>query len=201
MRPNYGKNQAGWRRIMAGLKAEPLGVFGSTVENLGWRLTQGGERLQRDPKAIAVLIGINNVYKRLAPPAPALDTVVAWLRATHPTSKCAAGGGGGGWVCTARGEAAGHVRSLIPACRSRPPLPARCRVLVLALLPTTKAKASDLARVNRQYSDLARRRGAQYAPCGQQLNPRDKKLLNDGLHLTTKGHDALLACLRKAAGL
>ena len=72
---------------------------------------------------------------------------------------------------------------------------------MLGLLPTTTATAADVAAVNRQYAALAGRQGARYAACGQQLDPRDKKMMSDGLHLTSKGHDVLLACLRTAAGL
>lgn len=173
---------ATWERVMAGLKAIPCGMPGSTVEHLGWRLTSGGEAPAVDPRVVVIFIGkwvgegeeacdgatasvhararrriaphaprrptllllllpgINNVYKRLAPPAPPLDTLVQWMRASMPTTK----------------------------------------VIVQGLLPTTKAPSSTLAATNRAYAALAQRHGALYSTCAHELNPRNKQIFNGG---------------------
>ncbi len=48
----------------AGWAAYPLGVSGNDVEDLAWRLFSGSERPARAPKAVALLIGVNNLQAR-----------------------------------------------------------------------------------------------------------------------------------------
>lgn len=50
----------------AGWAAYPLGVSGNDVEDLAWRLFTGSERPTRAPKAVALLVGVNNLQASLA---------------------------------------------------------------------------------------------------------------------------------------
>lgn len=70
---------------------------------------------------------------------------------------------------------------------------------MVGLLPTTYVPGPKLAGHNALYHQLALRQGAQYVGCSRGLNPNDGSLMSDGLHLTVKGQDILLRCLRKAA--
>lgn len=156
------------------------------------------------------LCSINNAWKKTTPPQYALEALVGWTRAAFPTSKCVQGHGvwfrrEGGLtnvtgVCGCVGRGHGGAPNT-PVANQPPPLPRRRRhrVLLLGLLPTTYVPGPELAGHNALYSALAARQGAQYVGCGKGLNPNDGSLMGDGLHLTVKGQDILLRCLRKAA--
>lgn len=73
---------ATWNRHFAGLRAEPLGVSGDTVENLAGRLA--AEKPAKDPGVVAYLIGTNN---QSTDPVKPLDWVLKWTRAAMPASR------------------------------------------------------------------------------------------------------------------
>jgi hypothetical protein len=77
--------------------ALPLGVNGSTIENLAWRIVQGGERPAAPPRVAVLLVGVNNLYKgqyrpedRPGPLADKLEWLVRWLQATMPRTQVGA---------------------------------------------------------------------------------------------------------------
>lgn len=77
-----------WKKHFGDLKAAPLGVGGNTVEELSWRLVRGGEKFDKGPKVVGVLIGINNLKSEHDDPTPRLDEfLIPWLRNTWPGSK------------------------------------------------------------------------------------------------------------------
>ena len=84
--------------------ALPLGVNGSTVENLAWRVVLGGERPAASPRVAVLLVGVNNLYKgqyrpedRPAPLAEELEWLVRWLQAAMPSTQVGALPGRGQW--------------------------------------------------------------------------------------------------------
>lgn len=77
-----------WNKYFGKLAALPLAMGGSTTAELAWRIMRGGEKLKRDPKAIAILVGINDLkWSREKAPAPNLDFIVQWMRQTWPSSQ------------------------------------------------------------------------------------------------------------------
>ena len=68
-----------------GQNAVAMGVGGDKVEDLAWRLMKGGEKPRRDPRTVAVMIGVNNMNTG-SDPVPRLDVVLAWMRAAMPAS-------------------------------------------------------------------------------------------------------------------
>ena len=70
-----------------------LGVSGSTVEYLAWRLIKGGEAPARAPKTVAFLIGLNDLYYNggVAPSnlSSHMEWVVDWAKAKWPASRLA----------------------------------------------------------------------------------------------------------------
>jgi hypothetical protein len=78
-----------FRRQFGDLNSMALGMCGSSVANLVWRILEGGERPVLAPRVVAVLIGINNLLpeKELDPPAPQLEWLVGWMRAAWPQSE------------------------------------------------------------------------------------------------------------------
>jgi lysophospholipase L1-like esterase len=68
-----------------GQNAAALGVGGDKVEDLAWRVMRGGEKPRRDPRVVALMIGVNNLNTG-SDPAPRLDVVLGWMRAAMPTS-------------------------------------------------------------------------------------------------------------------
>ena len=53
-----GRNRKAWA-VFNGMDALPLGMTGSTVEQLSWRLTEGGERPAVPPRAAVFFIGVS----------------------------------------------------------------------------------------------------------------------------------------------
>ena len=93
-----------WQSHFGDLAALPLGVSGSTVEMLAWRLAVGGERPEPPPRVAALLIGINNLYKDVSDPAVPLEWLVRWLRAAWPYTQVGGGEGEGGGRGGGRGR-------------------------------------------------------------------------------------------------
>ncbi|KAI3424325.1 hypothetical protein D9Q98_009878 [Chlorella vulgaris] len=83
-----------FRRQFGDLNSMALGMCGSSVANLVWRILEGGERPVLAPRVVAVLIGINNLLpeKELDPPAPQLEWLVGWMRAAWPQSEIVVAG-------------------------------------------------------------------------------------------------------------
>lgn len=77
-----------WGEFAAGWRAENLGMDGSTVEELAWRLMAGGEKLANDPRVVVLLVGLNNVkWGKRQDPSDKLDYLLSWMRAAMPSSK------------------------------------------------------------------------------------------------------------------
>lgn len=71
-----------WQATFGDLAALPLGMRGSTVESLAWRMIQGGELPVVPPRVALFEIGVNNVYKGLEPPTQRLDWLLGWVNVT-----------------------------------------------------------------------------------------------------------------------
>lgn len=70
-----------------GTQSVPLGIGGTTVEELAWRVMVGGERLSKSPRVVGVLIGINNLkwgVRRV--PLDRLELLLQWMKAAMPDS-------------------------------------------------------------------------------------------------------------------
>lgn len=77
------------------LLAQPLGMGGSTVQELAARIIQAGERPDIDPKAVVLWVGTNNVKnpnKGNADPADKLDWLIQWMQYNMPDTKLAVSG-------------------------------------------------------------------------------------------------------------
>ena len=91
----YSSQRTAWFSAFptAAYKTQMLGVSGSTVEYLAWRLTQGGEAPARAPKTVAFLIGLNDLYYNggVAPSnlSSHMEWVVDWAKAKWPSSRLA----------------------------------------------------------------------------------------------------------------
>lgn len=70
-----------------GSNAVALGVPSDTFENLAHRLMSGDEKLAKDPKCIAIMIGINNILLGKGNPTERMPDFLQWLKKVHPTSK------------------------------------------------------------------------------------------------------------------
>jgi lysophospholipase L1-like esterase len=71
------------------VNAVALGVGGTNIEQLTWRITAGTERFQHPPKCIAVLIGTNNVRgdPTFSRTSRRVEELLRWLRAAYPSTK------------------------------------------------------------------------------------------------------------------
>jgi lysophospholipase L1-like esterase len=74
------------------------------------------------------------------------------------------------------------------------------KIVIMALLPTTSTPAAPLVKsTNAAYGALAARMGVTYAACGQSIDPKSK-MLQDGLHPTPAGYDAIFTELKSKLG-
>ncbi|KAI7839375.1 hypothetical protein COHA_006900 [Chlorella ohadii] len=73
----------------AGWAAYPLGVSGNDVEDLAWRLFSGSERPARAPKAVALLIGVNNLQakQKMTTLVNRLEYTILYLQSIWPNTK------------------------------------------------------------------------------------------------------------------
>lgn len=76
-----------WNKVFGDIKATPLAMGGSTTAELAWRLINGGEKLKKAPKNVAVLIGINDIKSGNDDPVPRVEYIIKWMRTTWPESK------------------------------------------------------------------------------------------------------------------
>lgn len=84
----HAKSPEVWNDSFRSVRAAPMGVGGSTVEELMWRLAKGGETFEKDPRVIIVLCGINNLKWSRSSPSPVakMDFLLAWMSARSPRS-------------------------------------------------------------------------------------------------------------------
>lgn len=84
-----------WQKHFGSLRAAALGVPGDTTWDLAWRMQKNGEVPRLPPKALAIMIGVNNqrpntlMRKRhmWGPEAHSLKLLLKWLKARYPTTK------------------------------------------------------------------------------------------------------------------
>lgn len=76
-----------WRAFSTGWRAAALGVGGTSVEELTWRVMAGGERFSKDPRVVILLVGIINLKHTRSDPAERLDFLLGWMRAAMPSSR------------------------------------------------------------------------------------------------------------------
>ncbi|KAL4448000.1 hypothetical protein ABPG75_005219 [Micractinium tetrahymenae] len=70
--------------------ATPLGMGGSTLEELAARLVYGGEAPDIPPKVVVLLAGYNNArYVKRTDPAELMDWILQWLRYSWPDTHIA----------------------------------------------------------------------------------------------------------------
>ncbi|PSC69312.1 hypothetical protein C2E20_7167 [Micractinium conductrix] len=78
-----------WARAFKGLDAVPLGMRGSSVEQLAWRVLRSGELHARAPRLAVFYIGVNNLIRAEKPPAERLEWLLTWAQAAWPDTKLA----------------------------------------------------------------------------------------------------------------
>lgn len=70
--------------------ATPLGMGGSTVEELAYRILYGGEAPTLPPRVVVLLIGYNNArYAPATDPAEMIDWLLQWFAHNWPTTRLA----------------------------------------------------------------------------------------------------------------
>lgn len=77
-----------WRSEFGGSGATAaLGVGGTTVEELAWRIMSGNELPARPPRVVALFIGLNNVKYKGGLPEDRVDFHVRWLQKRMPKTR------------------------------------------------------------------------------------------------------------------
>ncbi len=79
-------NSPVWNKVFVPMRAANFGINGDRVENVYWRLTQGGELRGINPRVLVLLIGTNNLSVGDDPRAIAevIGLTVAQLRRQRP---------------------------------------------------------------------------------------------------------------------
>lgn len=166
-----------WKKYFGSLNAVPLAIPGDQIGQVIWRLQKGNEQPKEDPRVVGFLIGINDCIRfgedktqpRVPPTTERMKQLLEWVRKNMPTSA----------------------------------------VLVCGLTPITNTeRLADRAALNTAYKSLAesfRRKGMRisYVECGASISnadgtPKSATYLSDTVHLTSKGHDAVLKAMRTA---
>jgi hypothetical protein len=75
-----------WNRHFGAADAH-LGMGGSTVPELAWRIMKGGELPRRAPRNVVFLIGINDLRHGGYDPALRLEELVRWYARVFPTTR------------------------------------------------------------------------------------------------------------------
>ena len=83
----HESNRAAWTSFVGKHAALALGVSGNMVPHLAWRLAKGGELPAFQPRAIAILIGINDLHAGHTDPTPHLAWLLKFLKTVMPTTK------------------------------------------------------------------------------------------------------------------
>jgi lysophospholipase L1-like esterase len=68
-------------------------------------------------------------------------------------------------------------------------------LLLLGILPV---ESHDVRPYNAKYEQIARKHGAVYLSCGDDIDPRNKRDMPDGVHPGPSGYKKLFSCLRRA---
>lgn len=130
------KNQEAWQESFAGLVALPLGMTGSTVEQLAWRLVEGGERPALPPRVAVFLIGVRLVFCLLCLAWSAC--LLVWGRLVHvwrPWCGCLGLRGGARLPCLPSSWAVPGSAPPLPSLYPSPPLLSSPAALPLPLTP------------------------------------------------------------------
>lgn len=64
-----------------------LGMGGSTVPELAWRIMKGGELPRNPPRNAVFLIGINDVQYGMYDPVPMLEELLRWYASAFPSTR------------------------------------------------------------------------------------------------------------------
>ncbi|EFN59646.1 hypothetical protein CHLNCDRAFT_133124 [Chlorella variabilis] len=79
-----------WDPHFKGLVADPLGMGGSSVEELAWRIVYGGEAPRPPPRVAVILVGYNDArYHPKSHGVERLDWLLGWLQASWPRTRLA----------------------------------------------------------------------------------------------------------------
>lgn len=159
-----------WQKHFSGLNAVPLGIDRDQIGQLVWRCMIGGEKPSQDPKVVAVLVGMHDLMKKTEKDPPTeerMDFFLEWLHATMPTTKVI--------LCGLQPCNGNDLRS------KRAELNEAYKAL---------ARKHLLAGMNIYYYEPAERLTASNG------GPSIPGVLVDGLYLTMRGQDAMLASLR-----
>jgi hypothetical protein len=79
-----------WQKIMIGMDALALGMGGSIIPELAWRIMKGGELPLIEPRNIVLLIGINDLKHAHTPVqqiASQITDLMKWLREVFPSCR------------------------------------------------------------------------------------------------------------------
>lgn len=177
-----------------GWNSARLGVGGSDVEELTWRLMVNGEKLAEDPL----------VSGGMAQSAGKAVAAVATPEQAMRHQLCAAG-----WPTKLPLLPSQVIVVLIGINNELDSNPAakldvllswmaaampRSKILVVTPLPSVLGKSGVLLT---SYRVVVRRHpGVTLSTCGSTLNPRDDTLFTDGLHLTPAGYREYFSCLK-----
>ncbi|MCX7008957.1 MAG: GDSL-type esterase/lipase family protein [Kiritimatiellaeota bacterium] len=82
------EGKAAWAKYIAPLKAAPFGIAGDGVEHLLWRVENSGIGKDFQPKLVAILIGVNNLFNADAPEiAAGTKLLIAEIQQRSPSTK------------------------------------------------------------------------------------------------------------------
>ena len=76
-----------WEDNFGDLVAEPLGIPGSRIADVIWRIAVGKEKPELDPKMIILFIGINDIVHKTPNIAERMDFLLGWITKHSPNSK------------------------------------------------------------------------------------------------------------------
>jgi lysophospholipase L1-like esterase len=161
-----------WEKTFAPMNAVNFGIGGDKTENLLWRI-ENGEIDGISPKVVVLLIGINNT----------------WTAKGNETD--------------AKGKAiAGGTKAIIAKLQEK--LPAS-KILLHAVFPMKDGIPPIVKTINAEAAKLENKPKIRFLDIGSKFTDADgkvsKEIMEDGLHLTTKGYqiwaDALEPVLKE----
>lgn len=164
-----------WKTIFGDIRAVPLAAAGDKIGNLLWRFAEGGEKPSKDPKVVAILVGVNDL--------------IGWGEILNipriPSTK-------------SRME-----RLLRTMCASMPT--SKVKLLALTPVNGTilRLKRHSLNKTYKFLAEKLRKEGlsVEFMDCAASLaaengGPIKSGILADGVHLTASGHELHLSALR-----
>ncbi|PRW20340.1 GDSL-like lipase acylhydrolase domain containing [Chlorella sorokiniana] len=83
-----GRNKKAWA-IFNGMDALPLGMTGSSVEQLAWRVLEGGEQPAVPPRVAVFFVGVNNLVHDVPGGVPHLEWLLQWAQSAWPDTQIA----------------------------------------------------------------------------------------------------------------